>query len=101
MQGLRCAQRDSTHDERLTRLTEEQQTRLRVYEAQADWLRNHPHGVQAKMTRDKLRREERALEAEGIDVEAWLESEATRLGLSAGWLAFFHDRPGQPLASTC
>jgi hypothetical protein len=35
-----------------------------------------------------------------VSVEAWLESTLTRLSLSPWCVAIFHDRPGQPLAST-
>jgi hypothetical protein len=37
----------------------------------------------------------------GETVQAWLESSRTRIGLSPWYVAFFHDRPGQPLASKC
>jgi hypothetical protein len=33
--------------------------------------------------------------------EAWLESRTARLSLSPWYVAIFHDRPGQPLASRC
>ena len=38
------------------------------------------------------------LEAQGKTVEAWLESDQARLGLSPWYVAIFHDRSGQPLA---
>jgi hypothetical protein len=52
------------------------------------------------MVRRELRAWERELESEGGTVEAWLESSQTRLSLSPWYVAIFHDRPGQPLAST-
>ena len=52
------------------------------------------------MIKQQLRAWERELEAQGTPVEAWLESHQARLGLSPWYAAFFHDRPGQPLAST-
>ncbi len=47
----------------------------------------------------ELRAWEGELEAQGTPIEAWLESHQTKLGLSPWYVAFFHDRPGQPLAS--
>jgi hypothetical protein len=69
------------------------------YQARRDWLRSNPHGPQAQMVRRELRAWDRELERQGVTVEAWLESSRTRLGLSPWYVAFFHDRPGQPLAS--
>lgn len=69
------------------------------YRGKRDWLRSHPHGVQAQMIRRELRAWERELEAQGKTVEAWLESDQDRLGLSPWYVAIFHDRPGQPMAS--
>ena len=70
------------------------------YEAQREWLRLNPRGAQAQIVRRRLRARERELERQGVTVETWLESSRTRLGAGAWYVAFFHDRPGQPLAST-
>jgi hypothetical protein len=69
------------------------------YRAKREWLRSNPYGTQAGMIKQQLRGWERELEAQGTPVEAWLESHQTRMGLSPWYVAFFHDRPGQPLAS--
>ena len=69
------------------------------YQAKRDWLRSNPHGAQAQMVKRELRAWGRELESQGVTVEAWLESSRTRLSLSPSYVAFFHDRPGQPLAS--
>jgi hypothetical protein len=69
------------------------------YQAKRDWLRSNPHGPQAQMVRRGLRECDRELESQGVTVEAWLESSETRLSLSPWYVAIFHDRPGQPLAS--
>ena len=70
------------------------------YQAKRDWLRSNPYGPQAQMVKRELRAWERELESQGVTVEAWLESRQTRLSLSPWYVAFFHDRPGQPLAGT-
>jgi hypothetical protein len=69
------------------------------YQAKRDWLRSNPHGPQAQMVKRELRAWDRELESQGVSVEAWLESTLTRLSLSPWYVAIFHDRPGQPLAS--
>jgi hypothetical protein len=69
------------------------------YEAKRDWLRSNPHGPQAHMVRRELRAWERELESQGVTVGTWLESKRTRLSFSPWYVAIFHDRPGQPLAS--
>jgi hypothetical protein len=70
------------------------------YQAQLDWLRSNPHGPRAQTVKRKLRALERELERQGVTVEAWLESSRTRMSLSPWYVAIFHNRPGQPLAST-
>ena len=69
------------------------------YIAKRDWLRSHPQGMQAQIVKRELRAYESELEEQGISLEAWLETDEVRLGLSPWYLAYFHDRPGQPLAS--
>ena len=69
------------------------------YQAKREWLRSNPHGAQAQMVRRELRAWDRELESQGETVEAWLESSRARLSQSPWYVAFFHDRPGQPLAS--
>jgi hypothetical protein len=69
------------------------------YQAKLDWLRSNPHGQQARMVKRQLRAWERELESRGETIEEWLESSRTRLSLSPWFVAIFHDRPGQPLAS--
>ena len=69
------------------------------YRAKRDWLRLNPHGPRAQVVRRELRAWDRELESQGETVEAWLEPTRTRLTLSPWYVAFFHDRPGQPLAS--
>ena len=71
------------------------------YQAKRDWLRSNPHGPQAQMVKRELRAWDRELESVGVGVEAWPESTLTRLSLSPWYVAVFHDRPGQPLASKC
>jgi hypothetical protein len=66
------------------------------YRAKRDWLRTNPHGVRARMVERELRAWDRELESRGLTVEAWSRPTA----LSPWYVAFFHDRPGQPLAST-
>src|SRR5262245_34527418 len=70
------------------------------YQAKRDWLRLNPHGARAQMVRRELRAWERDLTERGETVDAWGESTRTRVGLSPWYVAIFHDRPGQPLAST-
>ena len=70
------------------------------YQAKRDWLRSNPYGAQAQMVKRELRAWDRELESQGEIVEAWLESARTRLSLSPWYVAIFHSRPGQPLAST-
>lgn len=69
------------------------------YTAKRDWLRSHPQGMEAQIVKRELRAYERELEEQGISLEAWLETDEVRLGLSPWYVAYFHDRPGQPLAS--
>jgi len=66
------------------------------YRAKRDWLRSNPHGVRARMVERELRAWDRQLEGEGVPVEAWSKPTAS----SRWYVAFFHDRPGQPLAGT-
>jgi hypothetical protein len=69
------------------------------YQGKREWLRSHPHGPQAQMILRELRAWERELESQGVTVDAWLDSSRTRLSLSPWYVAVFHERPGQPLAS--
>ena len=69
------------------------------YQAKREWLRLNPHGAQAQMVRRELRAWDRELESQGEVVEEWLQSRV-QLSRSPWYVAFFHDRPGQPLAST-
>jgi hypothetical protein len=69
------------------------------YRAKREWLRSHPQGPQAQIVRRELRAHERELEDQAISLDAWVESDQARLGLSPWYEAFFHSRPGQPLAS--
>jgi hypothetical protein len=69
------------------------------YRAKREWLRLNPHGPRAQLVRRELRTWDRELQSRGVVVEEWVESARTRLTLSPWYVAFFHDRPGQPLAS--
>jgi hypothetical protein len=67
-----------------------------------DWLRSNPTGVQAQAVRRELRAWERDLEAQGLTVEDWLDDHSTPSPpgpLTRGWVAFWPNRPGKPLAS--
>ena len=67
------------------------------YRAKRDWLRLHPHGLRAETVKRELRACDRELESQGVTVEAWSKPTA-----STPWhVAFFHDRPGNLLASGC
>ena len=67
------------------------------YRGKRDWLRSNPHGLRARMVERELRAWDRELERQGLTVEAW-----SKVTPSSPWyVAFFHDRPGQPLASAC
>jgi hypothetical protein len=68
------------------------------YQAKHEWLRLNPRGMRAQAVRRELRAHERELRARGADVEQWRETLRTRR-LSPSYVAIFHDRPGQPLAS--
>lgn len=60
------------------------------YEAQSDWLRNNPHGARAALVRRDLRRYER---------EHGKPSTSERRTLIRGFVAFWPDRPDQPVTS--
>jgi len=66
------------------------------YRAQSEWLRLNPHGARAQIVRRELRAYEREQQARGVDVAALREPKT----LMRGFVAFWPDRPGQPLAGT-
>ena len=69
------------------------------YQGKRDWLRSNPTGMLARSVMRELREWERELVEQGTTVEAWLASERVQLGLTPWFVAYFHDRPGQPLGS--
>lgn len=69
------------------------------YVAKRDWLRLNPTGMRARSVMRELRAWERELAEREITVEAWLATDRVRLAKTAWFVAFFHDRPRQPLAS--
>lgn len=67
------------------------------YRARREWLRSNPHGIRARTVERELRVWERELQSRGLTVEEWAKP---GLRLSQWFVAFWHDRPGQPLAGT-
>lgn len=66
------------------------------YLAKREWLRLNPHGARAEIVRREVRAYEREKKALGIDVAALREPRA----LARGFVAYWPNRPGQPLAGT-
>ncbi len=72
---------------------------LEEYLAKRDWLRLNPAGMRARSVMRELRAWERELVEQGTTAETWLATDRARLSRTLWFVAYFHDRPNQPLAS--
>src|SRR3954452_735661 len=66
------------------------------YQAKREWPRINPHGMRAQAVRREVRAYERELQARGETVDDPMQTPRT---LSRGYVAYWPDRPDQPLGS--